>query len=295
MPEAVQLHFLGIGPGRPGRGRRQAAGEGPGADRAGRGRAFVPGISWRGRTRWPAPTARSGMSARRVWRGDRHAASPTVAGASAAASAPRRRWATCGPISFDFGNTLVPVPRAELRRVVETMADHVIAQSGPFDRDAFLAVWGEERDRQFAEEVPELREADLDRRMARVLARMRGYQGPAVGTRWDDDAGADVVHGRGSRRWRSRSTAEPSWSSIPVPPEVRPMLARMAERYRLGVLSNWPLAVTIERFCRGGGLERLPGRGRRLAARGHDQAGSADLRCHGSRARRTAGRDSPRR
>ncbi len=155
-------------------------------------------------------------------------------------------------ISFDFGNTLVPVPRVGLRRVVETMADEVIERCGPFDRGSFLAVWGEERDRQFAEEVPELREADLDRRMARVLARMRGYPGPPPGTRWDDsiaatfstaeeiDAGVEVY---------SRAFVE----LIPAPADVGPMLARLARQYRLAVLSNWPLAVTIERFVEAAG------------------------------------------
>ena len=150
-------------------------------------------------------------------------------------------------ISFDFGNTLVPVPRAGLRRVVETMADEVIERCGPFDRVSFLAVWGEERDRQFAEEVPELREADLDRRMARVLARMRGYAGPPPGTRWDDSIAAtfstSVEIDEGVEDY-SRAFVE----LIPAPAEVGPMLARLARRYRLALLSNWPLAVTIERF-----------------------------------------------
>lgn len=155
-------------------------------------------------------------------------------------------------ISFDFGNTLVPVPRTGLRRVVETMADDVVKRCGPFDRETFLTVWGEERDRQFAEEVPELREADLDRRMGRVFARMRGYPGPAAGTRWDDSIAATY------------STAEEVGTSvevysrafvelIPAPPEVGPMLTRLAGRYRLAVLSNWPLAVTIDRFVEAAG------------------------------------------
>jgi HAD superfamily hydrolase (TIGR01509 family) len=155
-------------------------------------------------------------------------------------------------ISFDFGNTLVPVPRAGLRRVVETMADDVIDRCGPFDRDVLLAVWGEERDRQFAEEVPELREADLDRRMGRVLARMRGYPGPAPGTRWDDSIAATYSTAEEIRAGvdvYSRAFVE----LIPAPPEVGPMLARLAARYRLAVLSNWPLAVTIDRFVEAAG------------------------------------------
>ena len=49
-------------------------------------------------------------------------------------------------------------------------------------------------------------------------------------------------------------------------PTVRPMLERLAARYRLGVLSNWPLAVDDRRLRRGGWLAPVPGRRRRLAS-----------------------------
>ena len=53
-------------------------------------------------------------------------------------------------VTFDFGNTLVPVGRDDLRRVVELTVVELAATSGPFDREAFLAAWAEERERQFA-------------------------------------------------------------------------------------------------------------------------------------------------
>ena len=43
---------------------------------------------------------------------------------------------------------------------------------------------------------------------------------------------------------------------IPAPPSVGPLLARLAERYRLAVLSNWPLAATIDRFVEAAGWDR---------------------------------------
>ena len=88
-------------------------------------------------------------------------------------------------ITFDFGNTLVPVGRAALRRVVELTADAAVAADPGIDRDAFLAAWMEERDRQFAENVPRFREVDIAERLIRVFARIRGVSPPMPGEEWD--------------------------------------------------------------------------------------------------------------
>lgn len=150
-------------------------------------------------------------------------------------------------ITFDFGNTLVPVGREDLRRTVELTVEAVAVESGPFSRDAFLAAWAEERERQFAEEVPAFREVDIAQRFGRVFARMRGSAAPPPGERWDDEQAA------------ARSTAveiasavdayvEGFVAALPPPPAVGLFLERLASRYRLGVLSNWPLAAAIDRY-----------------------------------------------
>lgn len=155
-------------------------------------------------------------------------------------------------ITLDFGNTLVPVRREDLRRAVELTVDTVAVESGPFSRDAFLEAWAEERERQFAEEVPAFREVDVAQRFARVFARMRGSEPPPPGERWDDEAAA--------RRSTPDEIAaavdayvEGFISAISPPPTVAPLLARLAHRYRLGVLSNWPLAATIDRYVEAAG------------------------------------------
>lgn len=150
-------------------------------------------------------------------------------------------------ITFDFGNTLVPVRRDALERVVERLAIEVDHRSGPVPRAAFLAAWREERVRQFAEEVPEGREVDLERRIVRVLARLRGMPPPAGGRRWDDAVAADLSDAA------ERSAAVEAYSAafiaeIPAPAGVGVLLARLALHHRLGVLSNWPHATTIDRF-----------------------------------------------
>lgn len=150
-------------------------------------------------------------------------------------------------ITFDFGNTLVPVDRRALDAVVGVLADTAAARLG-VPRDGFLAAWREERARQFREEVPHLRETDLAQRLRRVLARLRGMSPPAPEEPWDDtaaatfstaaevDLGIDVY---------SRAFV----AGVPPEPGVRALLARLAPRYRLGILSNWPLAATIERYA----------------------------------------------
>ncbi|MBA3877601.1 MAG: hypothetical protein C0498_11850, partial [Anaerolinea sp.] len=55
-------------------------------------------------------------------------------------------------ITFDFGNTLVPVSREALHRVTERTVDDASEVLRLADRATFRAAWAEERDRQFREE-----------------------------------------------------------------------------------------------------------------------------------------------
>jgi HAD superfamily hydrolase (TIGR01509 family) len=158
-------------------------------------------------------------------------------------------------ITLDFGNTLVPVRHADLRRVVEETGRRICEHYGPFPLETFLAVWSEERERQFAEEVPEFREVDLNQRVIRVLARLRGAPAPPRDARWDDVAAAtysDAAEIAWSVDVYSRAFVE----IIPAPEPVGPLLERLSARYRLAVLSNWPLALTIDRFVEAAGWSR---------------------------------------
>ncbi len=154
-------------------------------------------------------------------------------------------------ITFDFGNTLVPVDRAALEAVVAALADAAAPAYG-VDREAFLVAWAEERTRQFREEVPRFREVDLTVRLRRVLAGLRGLQAPPPDEPWDDDAAA------------ARSTAaeialgidvysRAFVAGLPPDPAIGMLLARLAPEYRLGILSNWPLAATIDRYAEAAG------------------------------------------
>jgi FMN phosphatase YigB (HAD superfamily) len=155
-------------------------------------------------------------------------------------------------ITLDFGNTLVPVDRAGLARVVDVTARAVVERSGPFTRDAFLAAWAEERERQFREEVPRFREVDLRQRMVRVLARLRGVPPPRRDEAWDDEAAARLSSADeldDAVEVYSRAFV----AGLPPMPMVTPLLARLSLDHRLAVLSNWPLAATIDRYVEASG------------------------------------------
>ena len=155
-------------------------------------------------------------------------------------------------ITFDFGNTLVPVGGADLGLVVTRMIETAVERLAGIDPAAFATAWTEERERQFAEDVPRLREVDLERRATRVLARLRGMPPPGPGSTWDDEAAATrstpaeigLALDAYSRAFVAR---------IPAPPEVGPLLERLAARFSLGILSNWPLAATIDAYLEAAG------------------------------------------
>jgi putative hydrolase of the HAD superfamily len=159
---------------------------------------------------------------------------------------------TIEAITFDFGNTLVPVPAAGLRGVVAITADRIAAELGPFDRDEVLHAWAEERERQFREEVPQFREVDLAERVVRILARLRGMPAPNPDLRWDDAAAAGLSSSD-EVAWAVEVYSRAFVDSLPAAPGAGALLERLAARYRLAILSNWPLAATIDRYVEAAG------------------------------------------
>jgi FMN phosphatase YigB (HAD superfamily) len=153
-------------------------------------------------------------------------------------------------ITFDFGNTLVPFPATSMNEVVRRTADVAATLTG-CRTEEFERIWAEERQRQFDEDVPEGREADMDVRAVRVIARLRGATPPGE-ERWNDGSLAGY--------WEASELAAildayagAFVATTPVPRAIEPMLARMSSRYRLAVLSNWPLAAAVERYLAAAG------------------------------------------
>jgi len=152
-------------------------------------------------------------------------------------------------ITFDFGNTLVPVGRDALRHVVELTADGVTRADPSIDRASFLAAWAEERERQFRENVPQFREVDLAERLVRVFARLRGLAPPDADGSWDQPHAATFSDpAEVDRAIDLYSLA--FVDGLPPVPGVDELLRRLAHDGRgLAVLSNWPLAATIDRYA----------------------------------------------
>jgi HAD superfamily hydrolase (TIGR01549 family) len=153
-----------------------------------------------------------------------------------------------GAITFDFGNTLVPVGRTSLTHVVERTADAICGRWPDLDRAAFLVTWAEERERQFREEVPQFREVDLAERLVRVLARLRGMEAPAANERWDQARAAERSN-PDDVDWGIEQYSLAFVDGLPETPGVTDMLGRLAAERDLAILSNWPLAVTIDRYA----------------------------------------------
>jgi putative hydrolase of the HAD superfamily len=159
---------------------------------------------------------------------------------------------TIEAITFDFGNTLVPVAGPGLRGVVAATADAMADRLGPFDREDVLRAWAEERERQFREEVPTFHEVDIGERIVRVLARLRGMAAPPPDVRWDHGAAA-ALSTPAEVDWAIEVYSRAFVEALPPRPELRELLARLAGGYRLGILSNWPLAATIDRYAEAAG------------------------------------------
>lgn len=152
-------------------------------------------------------------------------------------------------VTLDFGNTLVPIDRAALRSVVERTAERACRHLDLGDPADFLEAWANERDRQFREAVPEFREVDLPERAMRVLARLRGSSPPAASATWDDAAA------------RTRSTdlevgfivdaySAAFVAGIPAPEIAGRVIRALATGgFTVAILSNWPLAATIDQFA----------------------------------------------
>ena len=160
-------------------------------------------------------------------------------------------------VSFDFGNTLVRVDRAASRAVLEATAVSLAEARTITDAAAFKAVWAEERDRQFREEVPEFREVDLDQRVVRVLARLRGLAAPASDGRWDDATA--VPYSKASEVAAAVDAYSAAFvATMPPLPDSAGVLERLHARgFRLAILSNWPHAATIDRYVEAQGWAPL--------------------------------------
>jgi len=152
-------------------------------------------------------------------------------------------------ITLDFGNTLVRIDRASLRGVVEETSEALMRRGIVTEQPAFLAIWSEERDRQFREEVPEFREVDIDQRAVRVLARLRGMAPPPAEARWDDRAASELVEPAEIDAVVDAYSSAFVGRMSPVSDATTTLRQLSARGFDVAILSNWPLALTVDRFA----------------------------------------------
>ena len=156
-------------------------------------------------------------------------------------------------ISFDFGNTLCADSDEALRTVLLDAAGRIAPRSGPFALEDFVDAWRAEARRQFAVNGPLGRENDLAERLVRVLARLRGMEPPLVA--WDDEAAAGLSS-RDEVEAGVRDYGKAFVTHMPVDERAGPLLARLHGRYKLAILSNWPLAWPIDAIAERAGWTR---------------------------------------
>jgi HAD superfamily hydrolase (TIGR01509 family) len=161
-------------------------------------------------------------------------------------------------ITFDFGNTLVRVDRAGLRAVVGATAAALADRGTIADTSAFLAAWVTERDRQFRIQVRRLLEVDLAERVRHVLAGLRGASIPTSDDETWDDAATDGLVDPEEIRFAVETYSAGFVATMAALPDADPTLRNAhAAGYRLGILSNWPLARTIDRYVEAQGWSEL--------------------------------------
>jgi HAD superfamily hydrolase (TIGR01509 family) len=139
-----------------------------------------------------------------------------------------------------------------LRGVVAITAEAMADRLGPFAVADVLTAWHQERERQFREEIPQFREVDLAQRIVRVLARLRGMPPPSVDDRWDD-AVAEQHTDPAEVAWAVEVYSAAFVEALPAAPGAGALIGRLARDRRVAVLSNWPLARTIDRYCEAAG------------------------------------------
>jgi FMN phosphatase YigB (HAD superfamily) len=141
-------------------------------------------------------------------------------------------------ITFDFADTLFPHRPRELRSILERSVDFLRSHLPPFQFADFERKFLEVRDRQFAENRATLQENDFPQRLRESIAHDAPHVAP-------DEA---LIRGC------VEAYAEAFVSVMAMPPFLPELFARLAQQYRLCLISNYPLTEPITRTLERDGL-----------------------------------------
>lgn len=150
-------------------------------------------------------------------------------------------------ITFDVGNTLLPFRAQEMDALLRGFMGFVRERVGSCDEEAVITHYHQVRTEQYRANMPHLRENDL-------LDRIRLTMETAIATR--RGAGEATLPPVGPRLLADAVDAylEALVAALPLPSEVPPLLSGLKDRYRLGVITNYPYAPGTRRVLAAKGL-----------------------------------------
>ncbi len=143
-------------------------------------------------------------------------------------------------LTFDFADTLFPHRPREMQTILQAVAAYLQTQLPPFEFIDFHAVYLEIRDRQFRENRASLQENDFVARLGETIARIAPNRDP--GRDADLIAACTDVY------------AEAFVQAMVLPPYLPALFARLAEKYKIAVISNYPISTPIRRTLERDGL-----------------------------------------
>jgi putative hydrolase of the HAD superfamily len=143
-------------------------------------------------------------------------------------------------VVFDYGNTLIEFSARQAHACDDRLADSLTALFGPHDPHALRRIRRADRNAPYAGDPPEYLENDL----------------PAI-TR----ATVNALYGRDPSDAELQTLLQTRFDAfvevVTADPDTLPVLDRLAPRFRLALLSNYPDAPAIRESLRRTGLARF--------------------------------------
>ena len=133
-------------------------------------------------------------------------------------------------IIFDYGNTLIPFGRAEVDAFDTRLAVFLREHSGPFDENRYHELRERDRLAPYQGSPPQYRESDLHRMVGHLFETLYGFP-PAP----------QVLHEIIEFR------REIFVGIVNMSPDTRNLLRKLRNRFRVGLLSNYPGGEAIRR------------------------------------------------
>ena len=143
-------------------------------------------------------------------------------------------------LTFDFADTLFPHRPREIETILQAVAAYLKSELPPFAFSEFYTVYLEIRDKQFRENRADLRENDFEGRLRQTIARIA----PARDMSRDEEWVQGCVN----------AYADAFFRAMVMPPYLPALFARLSQKYKIAVISNYPVSEPIIRTLTRDGL-----------------------------------------